>query len=210
MTSLQSLALNAMNLAGVAAFGVNGALTALRSARLDLAGALILGSVTALGGGTIRDVIMGHLPPTTFVDWRYLLAAGLGSLVAFWLGRHLVRYLRILEVADALGLSLFCATGAQIALQGHLGAVQAVLLGVVSATGGGLARDVLVRQVPTAFSEGLYLTPAALGAALTVAAEAAHVAAPWPLVVGALGALTLRLLAVKFRWNAPRARFGPS
>src|SRR5881394_745117 len=96
----------ALDLTGTFAFALNGALTALRAARLDIVGVVTLGMITAVGGGTIRDVLLDSLPPATFVDWRYYAVAAAGGLIAFLLGRHLARLTRPINVLDAVGLAL--------------------------------------------------------------------------------------------------------
>src|SRR4051794_36101681 len=105
-----------LDLLGTFAFALNGALTALRVARLDIVGVVALGMITALGGGIIRDVILDDLPPATFVDWRYLAVAAGGGLIAFAFGRGLDRLAMPITVLDAAGLSLFAVTGATKAL----------------------------------------------------------------------------------------------
>src|SRR3712207_3780680 len=155
-----------LDLLGTFAFALNGALTALRVARLDIVGVVTLGVITALGGGIIRDVLL-DVPPATSNDWRYLAVAA-GGLIAFLAGRHLDRLATPITVLDAAGLSLFAVTGAGKALQLGLGPVQAVLLGALTGVGGGTLRDVMVRQVPSVLSSGLYATPALIGAAATV------------------------------------------
>src|SRR3954449_359009 len=116
----------ALDLTGTFAFALNGALTALRTARLDIVGVVTLGIITAIGGGIIRDVLIGALPPATFSDWRYLAVAAGGGLVAFVAGRRLDRLNTPITVLDAAGLSLFAVTGAGKALGAELGPVQAV------------------------------------------------------------------------------------
>src|SRR4051794_6904617 len=117
-----------LDLTGTFAFAVNGALTALRLARLDIVGVITLGIITAIGGGIIRDVLIGSLPPATFSDWRYLAVAAGGGLVAFVAGRRLDRLTMPITVLDAAGLSLFAVTGASKALEAGLGPAPAVLL----------------------------------------------------------------------------------
>ncbi len=102
----------ALDLAGTFAFALNGALTAIRVAKLDVVGVLTLGMITALGGGIVRDVLLDDLPPATFGDWRYLAVAASGSLVAFTFGRRLDRLTNSIVVLDAAGLSLFAVSGA--------------------------------------------------------------------------------------------------
>src|SRR4051812_49907114 len=137
-----------LDLPGAFAFALNGALTALRVARLDIVGVVALGMITALGGGIIRDVILDDLPPATFVDWRYLAVAAGGGLIAFAFGRGLDRLAMPITVLDAAGLSLFAGTGATKALDFGLGPAQAGLPRAVTRGGGGPPRDGLVRPGP--------------------------------------------------------------
>src|SRR3954454_14431100 len=157
----------ALDLTGTFAFALNGSLTALRLARLDIVGIVTLGMITALGGGILRDVLIGSLPPATFSDWRYLAVAAGGGLIAFVFGRRLERLNTPITVLDAAGLSLFAVTGAGKALDLGLGPAQAVILGAITGVGGGTLRDVLIRQVPSVLSSGLYAVPALIGAPAT-------------------------------------------
>ena len=145
----------ALDLAGHSAFALNGAITGLKEARLDIVGMLTLGMVTALGGGILRDILIGALPPATFSSWPYLAVAAGGALIAFFLSRQLRRFTLPIDLFDAAGLSLFCVTGATKSLESGLGPVQAVILGAITAVGGGTIRDVLVRRVPTVLTSGL-------------------------------------------------------
>src|SRR3954468_8444876 len=133
-----------LNLAGTFVFGLSGGLAAVR-ARLDLFGVVVLAAVVALAGGITRDVLIGT-PPASFRDWRYLAAAAAAGLVCFFAGRTLERAERSVMLPDALGLGLFAVTGATKALQFGLGPLQAVLLGTITGVGGGMLRDVLLRQ----------------------------------------------------------------
>src|SRR5215203_4714000 len=157
-----------LDLAGTFAFALNGALTAVRTAHLDIVGVITLGMITALGGGTIRDVLLDALPPATFVDWRYLAVAAGGGLIAFVSGRHLERLTGPINALDAAGLSLFAVTGALKGLDLGFGAAQAILVGAITGVGGGTIRDVLIRRVPSVLSSGLYAIPALIGAAAVV------------------------------------------
>jgi uncharacterized membrane protein YeiH len=125
-----------LDLAGTFAFALNGALTAVRTAHLDIVGVITLGMITAVGGGIIRDVLLGALPPATFVDWRYLAVAAGGGLIAFMFSRWLTRLTRLIDVLDAAGLSLFAVTGAGKALEQGVGPAQAIILGAVTGVGG--------------------------------------------------------------------------
>ncbi len=196
----------ALDLAGTFAFALNGALTGLEAARLDIVGMLTLGMVTALGGGILRDILIDALPPATFSSWPYLAVAAGGALIAFFVSRQLRRFPVPILLLDAAGLSLFCVTGATKSLDHGLGPGQAVILGAITAVGGGTIRDVLVRRVPTVLTSGLYAIPALVGASIAVATVRTGVYGI-PAALGAAGACFLiRLVGIRYNLNAPVAR----
>jgi uncharacterized membrane protein YeiH len=192
-----------LDLAGTFAFALNGALTALRVVRLDIVGVVTLGMVTALGGGIIRDVVIDDLPPATFSDWRYLAVAASGGLVAFACGRRLERLSTSITVLDAAGLSLFAVTGALKALGFDAGLGQAVILGAVTAVGGGTVRDVLIGRIPVVLRSELYAIPALLGALLLVTAAELGASDLTAAVGGAVLCFAVRMLGVRFGLEAP-------
>lgn len=195
-----------LDLGGTFAFALNGALTALRVARVDIVGVLTLGIITALGGGIIRDIVIGDVPPATFSDWRYLAVAAAGGLLAFLFGRNLERLSGPITVLDAAGLSLFAVTGASKALEFGLGPVQAVLLGALTGVGGGTLRDVLTQRIPVVLSSELYAIPALAGATVTVVAAALGLGGV-PAAVGAAAlCFGIRMIGVRFDLHAPRPR----
>ena len=193
----------ALDLTGTFAFALNGALTALRVARLDIVGVLTLGMITAIGGGIIRDVLLGALPPSTFSDWRYLTVAASGSLVAFVFGRGLDRLAVQIVVLDAAGLSLFAVSGALKSIDSGAGVAQAVILGAITGVGGGTVRDVLIREVPAVLTSGLYAIPALVGALLVVGADRSGVPVVPAAVVAAGICFTIRMLGVHYGIDAP-------
>ena len=196
----------ALDLTGTFAFALNGALTAIRSVRLDIVGVITLAMITAIGGGVIRDVLINALPPATFRDWRYLTVAASGGLVAFVLGRRLDKLTVPITVLDAIGLSLFAVTGASKALGFGLGAGQAVILGAITGVGGGTIRDVLIRQVPTVLTSGLYAIPALAAAAITVATDRAGVYGLPSAIGAAVACFAIRMVGVRYGLNAPQVR----
>jgi uncharacterized membrane protein YeiH len=196
-----------LNLAGTFVFGLSGGLAAVR-AELDLFGVVVLAAVVGLAGGIIRDVLIGT-PPATFRDWRYLAAAAAAGVVCFFAGRMLERAERSVMVFDALGLGLFAVTGATKALQFGLGPVQAVLLGAITGVGGGMLRDVLLREVPTVLREGLYAVPALLGAAVLAAAQQAGSTSPVFPVLGVVVCVVVRLFGLRYDVNVPTPPRGP-
>jgi uncharacterized membrane protein YeiH len=203
MTTEPLLPLLVLDLTGTFVFALNGALTAVRTARLDVVGVLTLGVITALGGGIVRDVLIGSVPPATFRDWRYLALALGGGLVAFALNKWLDRLETPIIVFDAIGLSVFAVIGAGKALAFGLGIGPAIILGAVTGVGGGTIRDTLLRQIPSVLHSELYAIPALVGAAITVGTIQAGVYG----IAAALGAAAvcflIRMLGVRFGLNAP-------
>jgi uncharacterized membrane protein YeiH len=204
----ESTLLLVLDLTGTFVFALNGALTAIEAARVDVVGVITLGVITAIGGGIMRDLLIGAVPPASFQDWRYLAVAIGGGAMAFGGGQRLGQLAGIITVLDAAGLSMFAVTGAAKALSFGLGAVPAVILGGVTAVGGGTVRDVLVRRIPSVLhSEGtLYAIPALTAAGIAVAASSAHVYGS-PAAVGAVAAcFGIRMLAVRYHLTAPAPR----
>lgn len=193
-----------LNLAGTFVFGLSGGLAAVR-ARLDLFGVVVLSAVVGLAGGITRDVLIGT-PPATFRDWRYLAAAAAAGIVCFFAGHVLERAEPSIMVFDALGLGLFSVTGATKALQFGLGPVQAILLGAITGVGGGMLRDLLLRQIPTVLREGLYAIPALLGASVLVLAQRAGSVNPAFPVLGALVCIVVRLAGWRYGVTLPTPR----
>ncbi len=192
-----------LDLVGTFAFALNGALTAVRVAHVDIVGVITLGAVTALGGGILRDILLDALPPATFVDWRYLAVAASGGVIVFLFSRPLTRVTSSIDVLDAAGLSLFAVTGASKALDYGLGAIQAVILGAITGVGGGTMRDVLIRRIPAVLHRGLYALPAIIGAGITVAAVRGGVFGPISAVAAAAVCFLVRMLGVRYDLNAP-------
>lgn len=192
-----------LDLTGTFAFALNGALTALRVARVDIVGVVTLGMFTALGGGIVRDILLNALPPATFSDWRYLTVAAVGGLVAFFFGRGLDRLAKPILLLDAAGLSLFAVSGALKALEYDVGFGQAVILGTITAVGGGTLRDVLIREIPSVLTSGLYAIPALVGALVVVTAERLDAATLPAAIAAAAVCFIIRMLGVRYALNAP-------
>ena len=154
-----------LDLIGIVAFALSGALLAVRK-RFDLFGVLVLGCVTAVGGGAIRDTLTGQTPPLFLRDESYLWAALLGSVVAFAFGERLARFERTISVFDTVGLGLFAASGALGAVNFGLGPLGVVFTGALSGVGGGIIRDLIANEVPEVMyrRDQLYATAAAAGA----------------------------------------------
>ncbi|MDQ3827652.1 MAG: TRIC cation channel family protein [Actinomycetota bacterium] len=193
----------ALDLTGTFVFALNGALTAVQAARLDIIGVLTLGMITALGGGIIRDVLIGSVPPATFRDWRYLALAAGGGLIAFALCQWLDRLEIPIIVLDAVGLSVFAVIGASKAVAFGLDVGPAIILGTITGVGGGTIRDTLVRQIPSVLHSELYAIPAVIGAAVTVATIRTGVYGITAALAAAAICFIIRMLGVRFSLNAP-------
>lgn len=192
-----------INLAGTFVFGLSGGLAAVH-ARLDVFGVIVLAGVVGLAGGIIRDLLIGA-PPATFRDWRYLAVVAAAGLVSFFAQPALERVNRGVQTFDAVGLSVFCVTGATKAVAAGLGPVPATLLGAITGIGGGMLRDVLLNETPTVLRQELYAIPALLGAAVAVAAEKGGATTPfWPLLGAAL-CFMIRMFALRRGIDAPTA-----
>jgi uncharacterized membrane protein YeiH len=195
----------ALDFIGTFVFALNGALTAVRAERLDIFGVITLGMFTGLGGGTIRDVLLDALPPATFVDWRYLALAAGGGLIAFALSRRLERLTMPITVLDAVGLSVFAVLGADKALNLGFGVVQAMLVGTITAVGGGTIRDVMIGRIPTVLRSELYAIPALIGAGCAAAAIKMGYQGVLPALGAAAVCFVIRMIGVRFDLDAPQA-----
>lgn len=194
----------ALDLTGTFAFALNGALTAMKVTDIDIIGVLTLGMFTALGGGIVRDIIIDGLPPATFSDWRYLAVAAGGSLIAFFLGRRLDKLMGAITLLDAAGLSLFAVTGASKALSFGLGPTQAVILGAITAVGGGTLRDVLTQRVPIVLRSELYAIPALIAATIVVVTSRLGVYGLAVALIAAGVCFAIRMVGVRYDLNAPK------
>jgi uncharacterized membrane protein YeiH len=199
------MALDVLDLVGIFVFGITGALVGVRK-QLDVFGILVLALVTGLGGGFLRDVLIGATPPAALADWRYLAVPVVAGLITFFLHPGIGRVERLVNVFDAAGLALFCVTGARKALDYGLSPLSAALLGTISGIGGGVIRDLLSGRVPVVLRSEIYATPALLGAGIVVVADAAGYKAAWVAFAGAIVCFLIRLIAIRRGWNAPLPR----
>jgi uncharacterized membrane protein YeiH len=198
----------ALDLAGTALFAAEGASVALH-AGLDLLGLLVLAMVTAVGGGIVRDLLLGDTPPSSIRDWRYLFTALLAGITVFFL--HSITHIEnasLITVLDAAGLSLFAVAGATKALGFSLHPLLATVMGGITAVGGGAIRDVLINRVPIVLRGDIYATAALSGAAVTVLCLKLKVPPPLASGLGVASCFVLRMTAVHFQWNLPVAALG--
>jgi uncharacterized membrane protein YeiH len=192
-----------LNLCGTFIFGLSGGLAGVR-AKLDLFGIVVLSAVVGLAGGITRDLLIG-IPPATFRDWRYLAAVAAAGVVCYFARPLLERIQRSVLVFDAVGLGLFCVTGATKALDFGVGPFPAILLGAITGIGGGILRDVLLREIPTVLRHDLYAIPALLGAGVLVVAQESGAGAPVFPVLAAAVCVGVRMIGLKYGINVPIA-----
>ena len=194
-----------LNLMGTFAFGLSGGILAVRK-QMDLFGVLVLSVATGLGGGIMRDVLLGHIPPATLTDWRYLAAAGSAGLLVFvWFSR-VVHHGRFLTTFDAVGLSIFTVTGTTIALDAGLGPAPAALLGMLTGVGGGVLRDVLAAEIPLIFRSEVYAVASLLGAVIIIVANQVGFSGIPAEIIAALATFILRMVSVQRGWKIPVSR----
>src|SRR3989441_12290767 len=196
-----------LNLMGTFAFGLSGGTLAVRK-QMDLFGVLVLAVATGLGGGIMRDIILGHTPPATLNDWRYLAVAGLAGFLVFLRYGRVVHHGRFITGFDAVGLSIFTVTGTTIALNAGLSPAPAALLGMLTGVGGGALRDVLAAEVPLIFRSEIYAVASMLGAIIITLANQAQVLGPAVEIIAALATFALRVISVWRGWKIPIAHPG--
>jgi uncharacterized membrane protein YeiH len=193
------------DLGGTFVFALSGATAGVKH-RLDLFGVLVLSFVAGNSGGLARDVMIGAVPPAAIRDWRYVAVSILAGLITFYRYRVIDRLSSPVLVFDAAGLALFAVAGASKALAFHAGPVAATLLGMLTGIGGGMVRDVLVREIPTVLRTELYAVAALVGALVVVAGSLLHLPASVAAIVGAVLCFGLRFMAMRRGWQLPIAR----
>jgi uncharacterized membrane protein YeiH len=192
---------------GVVVFAVTGALAASRK-QMDVFGFALLGTATGIGGGTIRDILLG-LPVFWVREPAYLVACVLVSGIVFFTAHIPQSRYRVLLWLDALGLALFAVAGADKAALAGAGPVVAVAMGVMTATFGGVIRDVLGAESPVILSKEIYVTAALLGACVFVALAAAGASRENAIVGGFLAGFVVRGAALYWGWSLPRYKPRP-
>lgn len=199
----EHLLFNVIDLAGTFAFAISGALAAQRE-DFDLFGILAIAYVTACGGGIARDVCIGAIPPAGLAEWRYLLTAVIAALATIGAYHQVEKLDYPVRLFDAMGLGLFAVYGAHKALVYGHNAEVAVLVGVLTAIGGGMVRDVLLNRVSLVLQQTeLYATAAVLGAGLAVLGEYLAWPSLWSTWLPIVACFVLRYLSLRYKWTLP-------
>lgn len=203
-----------LDILGTVSFALSGAMLAVKKCT-DLFGVMLMGIVSAVGGGVTRDVLLGSVPPAAFTNSRYVLMAAATSAVLFLLARwqkevYLTRadlVDKINNVADAIGLGAFSVTGVQTAAAAGYGdnLFFAVFLGVITGVGGGVLRDMMLGEVPFILVKRVYAVASILGALGYYLLEKSGVEQAMASITGMMIVFCVRMLATHYRWNLPKA-----
>ena len=200
----QDVVLLAVDLVGTFVFAVEGAMTAIR-AELDLLGLLVLSFATALGGGVIRDVLIGAVPPNSIRDWRYGATAFAGGGAVFFFYQYVQRVPPGLIITlDAAGLALFAMAGAAKALEYGIHPLLATLLAAVTGVGGGTVRDVLLAHIPLVLNSDVYASAALAGAIVMLLLLHVKIRRSIAMSCGGVVCFALRMVAVWLHWSLPK------
>ena len=193
-----------LDLIGTLVFAISGAAAGVKH-RLDMFGVCVLAFVAANAGGIARDVLIGAVPPAAIDNWSYVAASLIAAVATFLWHPSVTRAQGIVLLFDALGLATFAVAGTQKALAYDVHPVGAALLGMLTGIGGGMLRDVLVREIPVVLRADFYAVAALAGAGVVVAGHLFH----WPpvptAVAGAAVCFVMRLAAIRRGWKLPVA-----
>ncbi len=194
-----------LELLGTAAFAISGALAASRKG-MDIFGFFVLALMPAVGGGTLRDVILDRHPVFWVADVSYVAVALIAALVVFVTAYQPGSRRRILIWMDAMGLALFAALGTDISLEQGAGPLVAIMLGVATAVTGGMIRDIICNEIPLVLSREIYATAAFIAAAAFIALDYLGVGEGIALGISVVAGFGVRALSIAYDWSLPRAK----
>jgi len=193
-----------LDLCGTFVFALSGAAAGIKL-KLDVFGVLVLSFAAANSGGIIRDLLIGAVPPPGIADWRYIAVPAVAGLLTFRWSSLLDRVGNSVQIFDAAGLALFAVSGAEKALNYHLGPVTAVLLGMLTGIGGGIVRDLLSAEIPSVLRGDIYAVAALTGAAVVVVGRMLTLPSTAVTIAGAIVCFALRFVAIRRSWQLPVA-----
>ena len=197
--------LTLLDLTGVFVFALSGGLDAAKH-KLDILGVSVLAVATGVGGGIMRDVLMGVTPPAVFIDETYLIVCLFAGLVVILFAGRVGHYARWIKIADAVGLGLFAAIGANKAMEYELGWVGVIMISTLSAAGGGVIRDLLVLEIPMILRADIYAIAAIIGGASMLLCDGLGFSTNGSITISALLATSVRLAAIRCKWSLPGVR----
>lgn len=192
-----------LDLVGTAAFAASGAWVGVRK-HMDLFGVLVLGVVTAVGGGTLRDLLLGDIPPFSLKNDAYIYTAVIISIAVFANRAQFKKFEKPLLYFDAIGLGTFVVIGTTKALDFQLGWLGAILMGIMTGTAGGVIRDVLANQVPLILRREIYASACIAGGTLLVILEDIGTGRLIAALCAAGTVIVVRLLSIHYNWALPK------
>ncbi len=203
--SIQTVIL-VLDLFGTMAFAVTGAFKAIEH-KADIVGIIILATITGVAGGTMRDIVIGHFPPHSISDPNYVIITVVTGIAIFFLYPKMQKHWNLFLKFDALGLGVFTAIGATFAYQEFgMNFLAMALAGMVTAVGGGILRDMFVNEIPMVFVKELYASASFLGVVIFYLLLSTGFKLETVAIVSIIVTTILRLVAMKYNWNLPKAR----
>jgi uncharacterized membrane protein YeiH len=189
-----------LDLFGTGVFAISGVLTAIEK-RFDILGTLVIGFVTAIGGGTIRDILIGRFPVGWLTDRSYFIVIFVAYVFAYSLQSVVIKFRRSLFVFDTIGIGLFTILGIQISLSYNLNIENCLTLGVVSACFGGVIRDVLTNEIPLIFRREIYATACFIGGVLYLILRHLQLQDDVSIILSIIAVILIRYFAIKKSWS---------
>lgn len=209
------LVIYVLEIAGTIAFAISGVIIAIDK-ELDFFGAIVLGGITAVGGGALRDVLLGITPPVMFQNYIFVMTAGITSFIVFiieytrgeLLNKKRQSYMRIINIFDTVGLGVFVVVGVNIAiLNGHSNNwFLVVFIGTITGVGGGVFRDLLAGQIPMILHKQVYAVAAIAGATLNFILYSLELNSTLTMIVSAMAVMVIRFVASYYDWNLPKVK----
>ncbi|HAL85529.1 MAG TPA: hypothetical protein DCM31_00735 [Deferribacteraceae bacterium] len=191
-----------LDMIGTVAFAVSGALVGVRK-EMDFYGVTFLALMTAVGGGTTRDIMVGKIPPIIFADYNYLIVSVIVSFAVFFYHRHFESKMHLFLTMDALGLGVFTVTGASVGLAYDVGWAGAVMLAVITGTFGGMFRDILAKEIPLVLQKEIYASAAMLGGIIYCLCHYAGVNKSVNFILVTSFVFSLRMISLRRKWGLP-------
>ncbi|MCR2033138.1 trimeric intracellular cation channel family protein [Anaerofustis stercorihominis] len=207
--------INICEIIGIIAFAISGAMVAIEK-DLDVFGVVVLGVTTALGGGIIRDIILGMLPPNMFTNGTYAALAAVSALVVFifsyynykFIEDHISLFNNALNVFDAIGLGVFVILGMNSAIFAGFtyNNFLLVFVGVITGIGGGMLRDIMVSDIPFVLRKRIYALACIVGGGLYLVMLKNNVNSDISVLIGIFSIIFIRLLSRKYKWSLPKVK----
>jgi len=189
-----------IDLFGTGVFAISGVLTAIEK-RFDLVGSLVIGFVTAIGGGTIRDLMIGRFPVGWLTDRSYFVTILMAFMIAYFLQPLIIKLKRSMFIFDTIGIGLFTILGIQISLSYGINVENALILGVVSACFGGVIRDVLTNEIPLIFRKEIYATACIIGGIIYLILHHVNLQEDISIILSICTVILIRYFSVKYKWG---------